>query len=292
MSVFVSCTFCVPSMKRLRLLALTFALIALHAATVGLAQGVVKARSGPANVLSGVVFDPEGKPVSGAMLTPRGYMLGNDRMIGPMEKVALSVVANDKGEFKIDTLIPVDSLDVEVRAKGFAPYFFQQVAVGHRQTLALERGVTVVGRVVRNGKPLAGVAMVVTWTERRSDGFSGPREAVTDEDGHFEIPNVTAHRAIFLYGRMSSLTGRGALPRESFTTGDNGSTLDVAAIKGDLNLERGFTVFGRVILSDGKPVPKGSRVNLVRAGCADNQTVEIGGNGEFAICDVPATSAA
>ena len=69
--------------------------------------------------------------------------------------------------------------------------------------------------------------------------------------------------------------------------GDNGSTLDVAAIKGDLNLERGFTVFGRVILSDGKPVPKGSRVNLVRAGCVDNQIVEIGGNGEFAICDVP-----
>jgi hypothetical protein len=262
-------------------------------AAVGRAQNVVKEQNRTAAALSGVIVDPEGKPVAGAILAPRGgYTLRNDRTIGPMENVALSVVTNEQGEFKIDTLIPVDALDVEVRAKGFVPYLFQQVAVGHRQTLALERGVTIVGRVVRDGRPLSGVAMAVTWTKWLSDGFWGPWEALTDQDGHFEIPNVSAHRAIFLYGKMSSLTGRGALPRESFTTGDNGSTLDVGAIKGDLNVERGFTVFGRVILSDGKPVPKGSRVNLVRAGCADNQTVEIGGNGEFAICDVPATSAA
>ena len=70
-------------------------------------------------------------------------------------------------------------------------------------------------------------------------------------------------------------------------TSDNGSILDVGAIKGDLNVERGFTVFGRLVLSDGKPVPKGSTVNLIRADRADYQTVEIGANGEFAISDVP-----
>jgi hypothetical protein len=246
-----------------------------------------KADGAKGPTMSGVVVDAEGKPIAGAVLTPRGDMHGNSGMSGPMERIALPAVANEKGEFEIEALMPLDSLDVEVRAKGFSTFLLRHITAGPRQKLVLERGATIVGRVVRDGQPVPRVAMTVTWTERTSNYFSGPWEALTDENGRFEIPNVTAQRDVYLYAKMSSLKGRGALPREFFTTGANGSTLDVGEIVGDLKVQPGYTVSGRVVLSDGRPVPQKSRVNLVRANSVDYQIVEIGADGEFEFSDVP-----
>ena len=244
-----------------------------------------KKAAGP--TMSGVVVDLDGKPIPGAILTPRGYSTGDNGMMGPMEKIALPAVASEKGEFEIETLMPLDSLDVEVSAKGFTSHLFLRTTAGPQQKLALDRGVEIVGRIVSDGKPVERVAMTATTVERTSGEFWGPWSTLTDAEGRFEIPNVVAQRPIYLYAKMSSLKGRGALPREFFTTGDNDSTLDVGAIMGDLNVQPGFTISGKVIVSDGRPVPKKTRVNLTRENSVDNQMVEIGDDGSFTVNDVP-----
>jgi hypothetical protein len=244
-----------------------------------------KQAKGP--TLSGVVVDSEGKPIGGAIVTPRGYMNGDSGSIGPMEKIALPAVANGKGEFEIETLMPLTGLDIQVAAKGFATQWFHNLPAVPGQRVELARGVKIVGRVLRGGRPLDRVAMSATTRERTTAEYWGPWTALTDAEGRFEIPNVTAHRPIYLYAKMSSLKGRGALSREFFNTGDNESTLDVSAIMGDLNVQPGSTISGKIITSDGSQVPKKSRVNLVRENCSDNQIVEIADDGTFTVTDVP-----
>jgi hypothetical protein len=249
------------------------------------ATNSAKKPTGP--TMTGVVVDSAGKPIARAIVTPRGYMNGDSGSMGPMGNIALPAVANPNGEFEIEALMPLTAFDVEVAAKGFVTRLFLHVPAAKGQKLELARGVTIVGRVVGDGKPLDRVAMTATTLERTSGEYWAPWTALTDAEGKFEIPNVTAHRPIYLYAKMSSLKGRGAMPREFFNTGDDESTLDVGAIMGDLQLQPGVTVSGKVITSDGRQVPKKSRVNLARENSVDNQIVEIADDGTFTINDVP-----
>jgi hypothetical protein len=145
---------------------------------------------------------------------------------------------------------------------------FLGLATGSKaHDLTLPEGVTVTGRVVKGGKPLAGVSVGLVQKDRNVEHFLGDQQAATDATGTFRIPNAPAEDALLVYGLMDGAKALGAIPACEVRTGRSGTTFDA----GDVEVVRGFAVSGRVVLSDGKLVPAGTRVLLGRVGAWDTQ---------------------
>ena len=99
----------------------------------------------------------------------------------------------------------------------------------------------------------------------------------TNGDGTFAIANVPPAVDWYLYGKMESLASLGGSPIIEFTTKSDGEELDV----GDVSLVPAFQLRGRVVLSDGKPMPAGMRVTIGSERAFDSQTAVLSSNGAF-----------
>jgi hypothetical protein len=91
------------------------------------------------------------------------------------------------------------------------------------------------------------------------------KQAVTDQQGKFV------------------LSEHGAIPVRATSTGKSGSTLDVGILK----IVPGYRLLGRLVLSDGKAVPPGTRPMLSRAHAWDQQIVKVAADGSFAFGGLP-----
>jgi hypothetical protein len=69
--------------------------------------------------------------------------------------------------------------------------------------LTLCLGVTITGRLVKGGKPLAGVAVGAVQKDRNIETYIGHFEAATDARGVFQIRNVPPEGALALYGLIN-----------------------------------------------------------------------------------------
>ena len=146
------------------------------------------------SVLKGKVVDLEGRPIPGASVA--GYMLKDAVKTGPT------------GEFVYPAEKAIGMLTVE--APGFASRSFKFESRTGGRTKALMRGhalieptgvitdplimgsgVAVTGRVMRNGKPVAGVTMGLTKIDRDGDMLKYP-ETKTDDAGRFRFPHILA----------------------------------------------------------------------------------------------------
>jgi hypothetical protein len=85
------------------------------------------------------------------------------------------------------------------------------------------------------------------------------------------------------YGLMDSLKGIGSIPIRNVRSEAHGSTLDV----GDMQVQPGFQLAGRIVLADGKPVPPETRVLASREEAWDSQTATVGPDGRFSFTDLP-----
>jgi hypothetical protein len=235
--------------------------------------------------LEGRLLDENGEPVAAAIVAPRGYMNADEGMHGPMDEIASISVSDRNGRFDICTSRHVDTLHIEVRAKGLVPQLFNDVPVGmlRIEDVRLSRGVTVKGRVLFERQPVEGAAIGLVWTKRVAGDFSGPWEALTGADGTFSIPSVSANQPIFIYGKMDSIKEKGSLKRIELTTGENGSVLDAHV----LEIRQAHKIDGRITLSDGNALPANSKVNLARQGIWDGQSAELQPDGRFQFVGIP-----
>jgi hypothetical protein len=90
-------------------------------------------------------------------------------------------------------------------------------------------------------------------------------------------------RDYVVYGAMSAMGGKGAVQVKTVKVGVHGSTADA----GDFGVGPSYQVAGRVVLSDGKPLPPGTRVMLSRDSAWDSQMCEAGPDGTFSFTGVP-----
>jgi hypothetical protein len=186
----------------------------------------------PALVFRGRVLDEEGKPVPDAMVEPRGFRKGDRGQFGGLKDFDPLAVTNDKGEFQLGVPEEGLSLYVQVTARFKAPRKFSGLPAGPKShDLTLFTGVTVTGRVVKDGRPLSGVAVGVAQKNRSAETFLGPFQAATDEKGVFSIPNVPQKDVLVLYGLMSSLREQGAIEAREVQTGESGSELKVTDLQ-------------------------------------------------------------
>lgn len=242
---------------------------------------VLKKRTSPGNpaqVVRGRVVDRQGTPVRDALVEQQGAIFGQGQAFGPTGWVDLIAVTNDKGEFEIAHSKPLDAAIVQVSPRGMAPKLVRVSSGADRKTITVTEGTTIRGRLLHNGKPVADAEMGLS-THSRISGEVLPEVRIgTDENGRFAIANVPPGRIWYLYGKMEALAPRG-LSAEivECATKDDGQDVDV----GDIPVKPAHTLRGKIVLSDGKPIPPDMRLNLFADRVPDSQTLTLAPGGLF-----------
>lgn len=247
----------------------------------------------PEQVMRGRVHDENGNPVPRAIVETHGLRRAragrrgfSDLLPLPRGDTDRLAVTDDNGRFRLGVAKNGDALYLLVKAPFLAHFKTGPLAAGKTvHTISLGTGVTVTGRVVSKGRALSEVGLGMVQTDRDNKGYLGRFEFGTDSRGQFSIANMPPHQKWYIYGLMDTLKSSGCIPVQTVTTGAHGSTLDL----GDLEVQPGFRISGRMVLADGKAVPPDTQVILSRErGVSDSQTVRVGPDGHFTFDGVPA----
>ena len=235
-------------------------------------------------VLRGRVTDPQRQPVFGAVVELRGATDGTIRTMGRVKEADAVAITDLDGKFAIESTRRFDSFDIEIEARGLAQRTFQGLATGGKtHELTLELGATVLGRLLKDGRGVANVAVGLVQANRSAGGFVGEYTIGTDAEGRFIIPNVAPNQKYFVYGKMSSLQRIGSTRVKSIRVGETGTEVDA----GELVIERGFKLSGRVLLADGAKIPAETKVLLSLDDAWDTQVVPVDAGGGFRFDGVP-----
>jgi hypothetical protein len=162
--------------------------------TITLKPRVPSARG---RLVCGIVVDPTGKPIVGALVEPAGVHLGDEDhfqtgfgQIPGLDKLSIT---DADGEFVLRLPDNSFATDVRIRARNFAPVIRRMVRVSQPRTLRITPGAALAGRVMADGKPVAGARVQVAQLLRYSDDFLGTEEISTDENGRFVVAPVGAN---------------------------------------------------------------------------------------------------
>jgi hypothetical protein len=105
----------------------------------------------------------------------------------------------------------------------------------------------------------------------------------TDDNGKFEFSFVPARDDFYIYTIMDSMKEGGALPVRRVKVGESPSLVEL----GDLELGPSHTLSGRIVLTDGAPVPGPIQLLASREGAWDSQRLMVGNDGLFRFENVP-----
>lgn len=244
----------------------------------------------PQRVVRGRVVDSRGRALGDAVVQPQGILISDERQrrmaaYGTIAGLDMIAVTSGKGEFEIAYDRPALEVLLLVEARGFAPKLFTKLSTGlDRKTLVVGDGATVSGRLVHNGKPLAGVEIGLSPRERAmgpeltlyGDPYNELRIG-TKSDGTFVFTNVPTPVKWYAYAKMESISGSGATAPIECATNRDGESVNV----GDILTNPGFRLQGSVALSDGKPIGESTRVMIVSDKTVDSQTVFLRSDGSF-----------
>jgi len=235
-------------------------------------------------VVRGRVVDAHGEPVKDAVVEQQGITYqgpggGLGRRFGPIDWIDQVAATNEKGEFEMAYSKPAVAMILNVSPRGMALKLFTEPTGPDRKTMTVTEGATVRGRLVApGGKPVVNAEVGLSAHSRMS-GTTFPEVRIgTREDGTFAITNIPAGRIWYVYPKMESLAASGlagdGLPCE---TKDDGQEVNV----GDIQLAPAYTLRGRVVLSDGKPIPPAMRVTLTTDWGLDTQMTALAADGTF-----------
>ncbi len=238
----------------------------------------------PNHRVRGRVVDAGGNPVPGAVAWLFGVTQENRTWWGRYEGFDPVAVADTNGEFVIHSEEPFEEAGFKIEARGKAGRTFGQVSSGDTvHEFPLTEGVSVTGRVMKDGEPLAGVEVGMTGADREISAFVGDHSIATDDDGYFLIVNLPAETEYYFYGSMETLENREVIPSRPVHVGEDGTTLEL----GDVNVETGFHLEGRIRLTDGGTVPPGTPVLLSREQAWDSVRSEADAEGRFRFHGIP-----
>ena len=238
-----------------------------------------RAASDENRLVRGRVVDPKGKPVVGAVVERHAVRTQRTLGFGAIPGVDPLSITDGNGEFMLRIPDPSMKLDVLVRARNFAPEIGWKLEPNKPQTITVDIGATIAGRVMNDGKPVAGVVMGFIQKVRASEFWLGADEIATDENGRFVMTGLGPNENYYVYAKMSSAAPL-VTPIALVKTGDDATSAEA----GMLAATKGHRVRGRVVA---ERVPQGTRVLLVRDACMDTLVADVGPNGEFAFDGVP-----
>ncbi|HET7436225.1 MAG TPA: carboxypeptidase-like regulatory domain-containing protein [Thermoanaerobaculia bacterium] len=230
----------------------------------------MKKRVSEGNIVRGRVVDPDGKLVVGASVTPQAVREKTRAGFGKIPGVDPLSVTNEHGEFALRTL-PGTTLDVRIDARNFARAIEPQLVPGELRTIRLGYGTTVFGRVMKEGKPVAGAAVGFVQKWRAAETYMGVDEIGTDEDGRFVKTGLPPGFEYFVYPKTEPFAPYAVQPKV-VCTATEGANVDA----GTFELQRGLTIRGR--LSEAK---RGVEVILIPEYEAAPRVARTDGEGRF-----------
>jgi RNA polymerase sigma factor (sigma-70 family) len=253
---------------------------------------------GPDVALKGWVVGPDGKPLAGAKLTSPMLKIREQAAKTDAEG-GFTVTAEEapRGEFalrveapglasKIFTIKmapdPPKTAPLDPTEPAAAPYVMGPTGeIG--PALEMTVGSVVAGRVVREGRPVAGVTVGLWRDVHGFEVFLGSTEARTDGDGRFRFPHGPTNMRCWVYVPTGSLERAGAVRPQLIRTPGDDASIDL----GDIAVEPGRTVSGRVVFADGKPWPANAEV-LASADHADGSIrTKPDRSGRFTLAGLP-----
>ncbi len=238
----------------------------------------------PNQRLSGRVVDGTGKPIAGAVISLGGVSRAESTRFGSNDNVDSMAVTDDDGSFVIASDIPFDAASLNVEAPGFAKRVFPHLGTGEKtHVLTLSEGATIKGRLVKNGKPIAGATIAVSEVDRRAETFVGGFSVGTDKEGKFLFVNLPPNREYVVCAKPDLLP-RGYVGKAiHMSAGDDSSVQDA----GDISTMPGLKLQGQIRLTDGKPMPAGTTVYVGRQEASDATQTTVDKDGRFSFSVAP-----
>jgi hypothetical protein len=232
----------------------------------------------PLQIVRGRVVDRKGVPVRDALVEQRAAISSRGTSFGPSGWLDPIAVTNDQGDFEITYSKPIDAALVQVSPRGMSPKIATVSTGADRKPITVTEGATIRGRLLQNGKPVVQAEMGLSTHSRNSENYLPEVRVGTDDEGRFALTNVPPDRIWYLYARMEALAPR-ALSTEIIecATKSDGQDVDV----GDIPVKPGYTLRGKIVLSDGRSIPPDMRINLFSDRVQDTQTLTLPPDGFF-----------
>ena len=248
-------------------------------------------------VVRGHVVDERDMPVRDAVVEPEAILLAagdrlNDQVVasgttvyGSLPGLDSIAVTDQDGNFEIAYTQPGEKLAVMIEPRGMAEKAFILPFEAKRQTVRVTDGAIVRGRLVVSGKPVAnaeiGLRPQHPWLGGNNlqvaGSWYGEMRVGTRKDGTFVITGVPAPEQWILFGKMESLTSRGATKPVAVSTDADRQDVNV----GDVVVQIGYRLRGEVVLSEGKRIADGMRVSIENDATQDVQTILLPPDGGF-----------
>jgi len=232
----------------------------------------------PSQIIRGRVLDPKGSPVRDALVEQEGAISKNGTSFGDGGWIDLIAVTNDRGDFEIAYSKPLVAAIVQISPRAMAPKLSTISSGTDRKVITVTEGATVRGRLVRNGEAVA-QAEIGLSTHSQIAGETLPEVRIgTGDDGRFALTGIPPGRVWYLYAKMDSLASRGLVADiVECATKSDGQDLKL----GDISVRPAYTLRGKVVLSDGKPIPPDMRINLFSDRVPDSQSLTLASTGVF-----------
>ncbi len=258
----------------------------------------------PEKVVRGRVIDDHGLPLRDSVVQPVGLSSNEDpdgtpsksevSLYGTLKGLDPIAITDDKGEFEIASERPALAMLLKFETRGFAPKL-QALPTGmNRKTVVVSSGAVVRGRLVDHGTPVAGAE--IGLIPRNRGGFGGnlkiigdPYEEIrvgTQANGSFVLADVPTPIGWYVYPKMESVSKPLAGEPVECDTKHIGEILNV----GDIQLEHGHRLKGKVVLRDGASIPDGMRVIISANRAWDSQVVPLHQDGSFECSGLPTGS--
>jgi hypothetical protein len=240
----------------------------------------------PSQMVRGRIIDGHGNPVRDVVIEQQGVTFngprGLGRSFGPDDSpdwIQPLAATDEHGEFEIAYAKPAVEITLNVSPRAMAPKLVTLPTGPEKRTISLAQGATLRGRLLRPDGTPAGNAEIGVFVHGRMSGTVFQEVRIgTKDDGTFAITNIPAGRVWYVYPKMESLAARGlAGDAVAVETKDDGEEVDV----GTINLRTAYTLRGKVVLSDGKPIPPDMHVTLSSDAGFDSQIATVAQDGSF-----------
>ena len=227
--------------------------------------------------LRGRVVNAKGEPVAGAVVEMDFLLRGDGTGGSNVPGVDPLAVTDEQGEFLLTAKDPFATMNLKISARTYADKLFNEVPSGKQNELVITEGASLTGRVLGGSEPLVGVSVGVSGVDRVVPNYLGHFEVATGARGAFTLVNLPPDADFWLYAKMDSMKGAGAVPLRKIHTGKDGETADA----GDLVAGPTYRLAGRVVLADGQPVPATTRLLVGREDAWDSMQIVLGHDGSF-----------
>lgn len=226
-------------------------------------QFVAQLQASPENLVQkvqGLLLGIDGKPLANAVVSPRGISYGRITT-GRNDKLVTSLALTDEaGQFWLKADEKVSRFTIRITAPR-STIVEQEVSTRQEEpvTFSLTKGASLRGRLVHEGRPLAGVKVGLVQTDRTVPNLVTPMEFETGDDGVFQFDHIDPLREYAVYTLIQQNAQR-VLPVSLVMAPGNGKRAEL----GDVSTETPSVLRIKLQTSDEAPLPEKSVIFVSR----------------------------